>query len=43
MTIFNALRAKFGRDPTNAECREKIFRIRRDARPARPRPVRRKP
>ena len=30
-TIFEALRAKLGREPTNAECREDVFRILREA------------
>jgi hypothetical protein len=30
-TIFEALRAKLGREPTNAECKEDVFRILREA------------
>ena len=30
-TIFAALTAKLGREPTNAECREDVFRILREA------------
>lgn len=29
-TIFNKLAAKLGREPTNEECREEIFRIIRE-------------
>lgn len=31
-TIFNRLAARLGRDPTNQECRDEIFRILREAR-----------
>jgi hypothetical protein len=35
-TIFEALRAKLGREPTNAECKEDVFRILREAAEERP-------